>query len=97
MTRWTPSKDGINRTEIRITFRLSADDLATLLAAEEGEVAPDGGRTIDGIQAAIRSQLYAHGLDNLMDAEPEEVHRDAIAQAFGGPGAVARSAAAAQR
>lgn len=87
-TVWTNSRDGNLRTELRITFRLTADDLANVLAYS-CEVAGLDTDAVDAMTTAeitehVRGTLKTHGMQAAVDLDAEVQHEHAIHRAFGG-------------
>jgi hypothetical protein len=84
MIRWTKSKDGKYRTDLRIVHRLSLDDLAKLLAAMTESLDDDEVAAMSSAQvrADIREALHWRGRDDSMDGETTAVHRAVAARAF---------------
>lgn len=90
MSTWTNSKDGIVRTDLRVAFRLSVDDLAGLLAiATEGDGRPIATLPATQVRELVLDQLLHHGRGRIVDAvdyvEITDEHRDAVRRAYGGP------------
>lgn len=80
--RWTNSRDGIQRLDLRMTFRLDVEDLARLLAAATPDLIPD---THKEVRDMVRNQLYYSGRDAAMDAPVTDAHREAVRLAYRAP------------
>lgn len=80
--RWTNSRDGVMRINLRITHRLDIDELARLLRLS-GLDHDDA--TLDDIRQEVRDMLANGGTDAFVDVAsgPEDV--TAVRRAFGAP------------
>ena len=86
MSRWTNSKDGVLRTDLRVTFRLDVEELAKILAyATWGDDVTD--MPAAKIREAIANRLYDNGTVNVVDDEDlmTDAHVAAVRRAYGVP------------
>lgn len=80
---WHSYRDGVRRTEVRVLFPLSLDELAAALAhwCDTQDVDP-GSLSRTRIREVIRDHLYAHGMQNVQDGDPDDAHHDAVRRSF---------------
>jgi hypothetical protein len=93
MARWTNSRDGVARVDLRITHRLDIDELARLLALACPSWGVDDDE-IPGLSAArvrnlVAKQLEESGSQSTVDAGEYVTgdHRAAVRRAYGAPDA----------
>lgn len=92
--RWTLSRDGVVRTDLRVTFRLDIGTLEKVFAAAcetYGTCTPSS--SVAKIRDSVRRMLLIEGTaaaENVHRDDVTEEHRAAVRRAYGDPGTDAR-------